>query len=214
MGWVSVRQAEQDQCVDSRPWEPRFAAITERELLLFARAPWTRDDWARPRTALPIAMTRLVRYRLSPPEAPPSAPITFTTRTGTQRGVASVQWRVGTPRELASWSRTVVLAAQAAVAQVDEIVFECRWRNCPVLLSMQHENGLTLRSAPGLARGKVLWHYSFDKLTDTWDDDRATVRLTFGDREIMELDMGASPKPFVFALHTCLSSKVERLATS
>ena len=29
-----------------------------------------------------------------------------------------------------------------------------------------------------------------------------------------DLDMGSSPKPFVFALHNCLSSKVDRLGPS
>ena len=47
------RGARQD-----REWEARFAAVTDRELLLFARAPWMAEEWARPVTALPIAMTR------------------------------------------------------------------------------------------------------------------------------------------------------------
>ena len=41
-----------------RDWDARFAAVTDRELLLFSRVPWMAEEWARPVTALPIAMTR------------------------------------------------------------------------------------------------------------------------------------------------------------
>ena len=60
---------------------------------------------------------------------------------------------------------------------------ECRWRGCTALLSLQHETGLTLRSPASGGRGLVLWRHSFDKLTDTWDDDNTVVRLTFSGRE-------------------------------
>ena len=67
----------------------------------------------------------LVRYRLTPTDCPPSPsePITFTTRTGTRRGVTAVQWRVETPRDLANWSRAVVQATHAAVGDMQQLVF-------------------------------------------------------------------------------------------
>ena len=66
-----------------------------------------------------------MRYRLTPTEGSPSPsePITFTTRTGTRRGVTSAQWRVETPRDLATWSRAVVQATHAAVADMQQLVF-------------------------------------------------------------------------------------------
>ncbi|XP_037088407.1 beta-1-syntrophin-like isoform X2 [Pollicipes pollicipes] len=214
MGWVCVRFTEQDQSLDNRPWEQRFAAVTEREVLMFAKVPWTLEAWAAPQAAYPLIMTRFVRYRLTPGDAPPSPaePITFTTRTGTRHGVTSVQWRVETPRDLASWSRTVVQATHAAVADLQQIQFDCRWKGQDARLTMQFEDGLTLRPAADPAgAAAALWHYSFDKLVDSSDDNRSTVLLNFGKNEVMEVEFGSSPKPFVFALHTCLSAKVERL---
>ena len=66
-----------------------------------------------------------MRYRLTPTDGPPSPsePITFTTRTGTRRGVTAAQWRVETPRDLATWSRGVVQATHAAVADMQQLVF-------------------------------------------------------------------------------------------
>ncbi|KAF0300195.1 Beta-1-syntrophin [Amphibalanus amphitrite] len=216
MGWVRVRSTEQDQSLDNRPWEQRFAAVTERELLLFNKVPWTLEAWAAPAVALPLFMTRLVRYRLTPTDGPPSPsePITLTTRTGTRRGVTAVQWRVETPRDLATWSRAVVQATHSAVADLQQLVFDCRWKGQDARLTMHFENGLTLRPAtdPAAPLPEALWHYSFDKLLDSGDDNRSVVHLNFGKGEMQELDfLGSSPKPFVFALHTFLSAKVERL---
>ena len=70
----------------------------------------------------------LATYRLPPPSSLPcSAANLLVTRTGTQRGVSSLLWLLETPRELASWSRTLVQAAHTAVELVDDIVFG-RWR--------------------------------------------------------------------------------------
>ena len=51
---------------------------------------------------------------------------------------------------------------------------------------MQFENGLTLRPAsdPAAAPPAALWHYSFDKLLDSSDDNRSVVQLNFGKGEM------------------------------
>ena len=51
---------------------------------------------------------------------------------------------------------------------------------------MQFENGLTLRPAVSAAAPlpEALWHYSFDKLLDSSDDNRSLVHLNFGKGEL------------------------------
>ena len=51
---------------------------------------------------------------------------------------------------------------------------------------MQFENGLTLRPVSDAAAPPpaALWHYSFDKLLDSSDNNRSLVQLNFGKGEL------------------------------
>ena len=56
MGWV----AEQVQMPDVRrlEWKPVFAALTDKDILLYDMVPWTCDDWASPYISHPLLATR------------------------------------------------------------------------------------------------------------------------------------------------------------
>jgi beta-syntrophin len=39
-------------------WQPTFAVLTDRELLLYDSAPWSLDMWTKPNARIPLLMTR------------------------------------------------------------------------------------------------------------------------------------------------------------
>ena len=58
MGWLS----EQVQMPDVRrlEWKPVFAALTDKDILLYDTVPWSCEDWASPYISHPLLATRLV----------------------------------------------------------------------------------------------------------------------------------------------------------
>ena len=60
MGWLS----EQVQMPDSnRPeWKPVFAALTDKDILLYDMVPNSCDDWNQPYISHPLLATRLVEH--------------------------------------------------------------------------------------------------------------------------------------------------------
>lgn len=39
-------------------WQPVFAALTDRDLLVYDAVPWSLDGWTKPRARVPLIMTR------------------------------------------------------------------------------------------------------------------------------------------------------------
>ncbi|CAH1778809.1 unnamed protein product, partial [Owenia fusiformis] len=247
MGWL----AEQIHNEQGNPtWKPVFAAITEKDLLLFNAAPWQREDWSKPFQSHPLLSTRVAHvgrpltpsgedetgilaaktvgddgkekdiFRLvhSGKHITPmgnSDILTFGTRTGSRQGVEAHVFRVGTQKDLSSWSRAFINGAHSAAVLAKEITCAATWQNQDCRLTLHFENGFSLINPKNGGQDKrssnIIWAHPYEKLRMSADDGNRLLWLDFGDEGEQELDLHGCPKPIVFVLHTFLSAKVHRL---
>ncbi|CAH8490987.1 unnamed protein product [Dicrocoelium dendriticum] len=208
-------------------WKPVFAALSDRDLLLYDTAPTTKEEWANPSQAHPLIATRLVQSNPRPPglgephPQPPGNMVTFSTRTGSKHGVESHTFAVSTPDDLNSWCAAIVIGSHAAVAAAREVVVTCRWQQQDCRLTLNHDSGVTLSArqpcleysnavTPASSFTHVLWHFPYERLRSTVDDGRSILWMDFGIDNEYELDMLGCPKPVVFILHNILSAKLKR----
>lgn len=217
MGWLS-EQVHLGGDSSHTEWKPVFVALTEKDMLLYMAAPWSREDWSAPVMSHPLLATRLVHSGQGSNHIQ-NEEMTFGTRTGTRKGVEAHMFRVETPRELANWSRSLVQGSHDAAALIKEINCAVTWRDQEARLTVHFENGFTLTHArvnEGNDRSQVLWYFPFEKLKRSADDGQRMLWLEFGadesDQELdLELDLHGCPKPVVFVMHTFLSAKTTRL---
>ncbi|KAA3676272.1 uncharacterized protein DEA37_0001202 [Paragonimus westermani] len=215
-------------------WKPVFAALSDRDLLLYDTAPTTKEEWANPSQAHPLIATRLVRLDTKRPvmnshsnnggsqtasaqPQPPGDMVTFCTRTGSKHGVESHTFAVSTLDDLDIWCAAVMDGAHSAVAAAREVVITCRWQQQDCRLTLHYDSGIALTtrqtcneygSSSGI--GHVVWQFPYEKLRSTADDGRNLLWIDFGTDGEYELDMLGCPKPVVFILHNILSAKVIR----
>ncbi|XP_066921663.1 beta-1-syntrophin-like [Clytia hemisphaerica] len=210
MGWL----AEQVQMPDSNrlEWKPVFAALTDKDILLYDITPLSCEDWASPYISHPLLATRLVH---SGPTGNNTmgAELTFSTRTGTRNGVECHLFRVERPKELTTWSHALVNGAHHAAALIKEINCAVTWNGVECRLTLHWENGFLLtRAKTDTETESVLWSNPYERLRSSSDDAKRLLWLDFGDNDgEQELDLHGCPKPVVFVLHTFLSSKTSRL---
>lgn len=57
MGWLS-EQVHLGGDSSHTEWKPVFVALTEKDMLLYVAAPWSRDDWSAPVMSHPLLATR------------------------------------------------------------------------------------------------------------------------------------------------------------
>lgn len=59
MGWLSeqIHLGGESTRMD---WKPVFMALTEKDMLLYEAAPWSKEDWSAPYLSHPLLATRLV----------------------------------------------------------------------------------------------------------------------------------------------------------
>lgn len=57
MGWLS-EQVHLGGDSSHTEWKPVFVALTEKDMLLYETAPWSRDDWSAPVMSHPLLATR------------------------------------------------------------------------------------------------------------------------------------------------------------
>lgn len=57
MGWLS-EQVHLGGDSSHTDWKPVFIALTEKDMLLYVAAPWSRDDWSSPVMSHPLLATR------------------------------------------------------------------------------------------------------------------------------------------------------------
>ncbi|CAL8081936.1 unnamed protein product [Calicophoron daubneyi] len=219
-------------------WKPVFAALSDRDLLLYDTAPTTKEEWANPSQAHPLIATRLVRLdsknsvnersiAQSPSliPQPPGDMLIFSTRTGSKNGVEAHTFAVSTAEDLNSWCTAIVDGGHAAVAAAREVVITCRWQQQDCRLTLHYDNGITLSLrqpmndyAPQSIRSpisnQVIWRFPYERLRSTADDGRNLLWIDFGADGEFELDMLGCPKPVVFILHNMLSAKVARRGLS
>ncbi|PAA94019.1 hypothetical protein BOX15_Mlig003822g1 [Macrostomum lignano] len=198
MGWL----AEQVHDDSGHPgWRPAFCAISDRDILLYEAAPASREAWSSPMHQHPLLATRLV------PTARQATYWLFGTRTGGRLGVEAHVFRVETEADLAAWSRTLVDAAHSAVESAQEVAVACRYAGHDCRLVLHADCGFSMREA---ASGRQLWCLPYESLRRSADDGQRLAWLDFGEQGQFELDLLGCPKPFVFILHTILSSKLHR----
>ena len=62
MGWLSEQVHLGGESMD---WKPVFTALTEKDMLLYEAAPWSKEDWSAPFLSHPLLATRSVHHLLS-----------------------------------------------------------------------------------------------------------------------------------------------------
>jgi len=214
MGWLSEQTQMHE--VNRLEWKPVFAALTDKDMLLYDVAPVTLDDWAQHYISHPLLATRLVH---SGSTGNAATELTFSTRTGTRNGVECHLFRVERTKELATWCRALVEGAHNAAALIKEINCSVSWNGEACRLVLHWEDGFILtKDSKGETdddmneSGAVIWKYPYERLRCSSDDAKGLLWLDFGGEEgEQELDLGGCPKPVVFVLHTFLSGKTSRL---
>ncbi|XP_057291438.1 beta-1-syntrophin-like [Hydractinia symbiolongicarpus] len=207
MGWL----AEQVTMPDSNrlEWKPVYAALTDKDILLYDMVPLSCEDWAQPYISHPLLATRLVHSGATGSNALHGAELTFSTRTGTRNGVECHLFRVERPKELATWSHALVEGAHNAASLIKEINCAVTWNGQDCRLTLHWENGFLLT---GVNDNDIIWSYPYEKLRCSSDDAKRLLWLDFGGEDgEQELDLHGCPKPVVFVLHTFLSGKTSRL---
>nr|CAH8873612.1 unnamed protein product [Trichobilharzia regenti] len=122
-------------------WKPVFAALSDRDLLLYDTAPTSKEEWANPVQAHPLIATRVVPIDLRKSNLndlgtqneigrrhPPADMVTFLTRTGSKHGVESHTFAVSNQEDLITWSNAIIEGAHMAVAAAQEVVITCSGR--------------------------------------------------------------------------------------
>ncbi|KAL3860073.1 hypothetical protein ACJMK2_010241 [Sinanodonta woodiana] len=209
IGWLA-EQLLNEQGAPS--WKPVFIALTDKDLLMYDIAPWSKEEWATPFQTHPLLATRLVHSGRHTNPTTGADILTFGARSGTRNGVETHIFRVETQRDLAYWSRAIVQGSHGAALLVKEVSCPVLWQGQKSKLTLHYENGFTLYkpTADG-QRGPVLWYFPYEKLRMSADDGHRLLWLDFGEDGEQELDLESCPKPLVFVLHTFLSAKVSRL---
>ena len=64
MGWLS-EQVHLGGDSSHTEWKPVFVALTEKDMLLYVAAPWSREDWSAPVMSHPLLATRWVKFGLT-----------------------------------------------------------------------------------------------------------------------------------------------------
>ncbi|KAI1303138.1 Beta-1-syntrophin [Halotydeus destructor] len=212
-GWVYEKNQKQ-----ASKWKSTFLVMTARDILIYNVVPWTLEAWSSPMRCFPLIHTRstcegssLNGYKTISRNSVHSSEdvITFTVRVGTRVGVDQRVYKVDTHRELATWTRHLVEGAQLAALSLSRISFDCVYEGNECTLTISMEKGIFMQDA---AAQKLLWQYSFDQVVRSSDDNKRLVVLKFtnNDKEF-EIDMLQGSKPFIFTLHTFISTKIAKL---
>ncbi|XP_052714944.1 beta-1-syntrophin-like [Crassostrea angulata] len=223
IGWLSEQLMNEQ---GSLTWKPVFIALTDKDVLLYDTAPWSKEEWATPFQSHPLLATRLVHSgRLSNPVSG-SDVLTFGTRCGTRNGVETHIFRVETQRDLAYWSRALVQGSHGVAAIIKEVTCPVKWQGGDARLTIHYDSGFTLHTVvpsegpePSTSTPTtVAWSYPYEKLRMTGDDGHRLLWLEFSDGSEQELDLGTCPKPIlterVRVLEQVLLSKFLMVLTS
>jgi len=179
MGWL----ADQTQVHETNrlEWKPVFAALTDKDMLLYDVVPATSDDWGQAYISHPLLATRLVHSGTTGT----GTELTFSTRTGTRNGVECHLFRVERTKELATWSHALVEGAHNAAALIKEINCSVSWNGEACRLVLHWEDGfvLTKDSKDEEIENAVIWRYPYERLRCSSDDAKHLLWLDFGARK-------------------------------
>ncbi|KAG8437524.1 hypothetical protein GDO86_008290 [Hymenochirus boettgeri] len=178
LGWVAEQVSHDD---GRQAWRPVLAAVSQKDFLLFDSMPSDWEEWARPKSRLPLISTRLVHS--GPGHSSPSlgSHLTFGTRTGCPQGVDMRVFRVETQRDLSAWTRALVQGCHTSAELTREVTVSCMLRGEEVSLAIHYDTGFTIcRGGP---IGPMLHRYPFEKLRLSADDGIRNLYLDFGGPE-------------------------------
>uniref|UniRef100_A0A8C2CQM8 Syntrophin alpha 1 n=1 Tax=Cyprinus carpio TaxID=7962 RepID=A0A8C2CQM8_CYPCA len=202
MGWIIEQGSER----------PIVAVLTDRDLLLYASLPDSKETLNSPDKSYPLITTRLVHSGPGKSSSLHDSELTFGLRLGTKQGVETHLFRVDTAKDLSTWTHLLVEGCHSAAELVQEVTTACSWNGKSCMLSVHIDKGFSLFTEEAGVRRTVLLQQPFERLRMSSDDGVRMMFLDFGgpDAEI-QLDLHSCPKTIVFIIHSFLSAKVKRL---
>ncbi|GAU95284.1 hypothetical protein RvY_06930 [Ramazzottius varieornatus] len=217
IGWM----AEKVYMDGQQQLKPVFAAITDKQMMVFDSVPWTKDEWATPGFACELIATRVLHAptgsrnntlssKASSKLDLSSEPITFQIRTGTRHGIERHLFQLQTCRDLSAWVKAIIQGTFRAVELTKESSWSCNWQGQDARLTLHFEEGFILLSG-NASRRDIYWQQPFEKLRATADDGKHILYLEFIDStDPYVIDLKSSPKPAVFLIHSFLAAKLHR----
>ncbi|XP_015814688.2 alpha-1-syntrophin [Nothobranchius furzeri] len=205
LGWL----AEQ---VSHGPERPVLAVLTEKDLLLYPAFPESKEIMINPTKRHPLITTRLVHS--GPGKSSPllDSELSFGLRSGTKQGVETHVFRVGSAKELSTWTHLLVEGCHNAAELIKEVTADCSWNGKDCTLGVHINDGFTLFTEEMGVRKNILLQQPFERLRMSSDDGVRMMFLDFGGPEAeIQLDLKCCPKTLVFIIHSFLSAKVKRL---
>ncbi|OWA53582.1 Beta-1-syntrophin [Hypsibius exemplaris] len=217
IGWM----AEKVHMDGMTQLKPVFAALTDKQFMVFDSVPWTKEEWATPGFSCELIATRVlhsptgsrnntISRTLKGDSHAGETPITFQLRIGTRHGIEYHVFKLETCRDLSSWVKSVIQGTFRAVELTEEVSWSCSWQGHDAKLTLHFEEGFALMTGSS-SRRDVFWQQPFEKLRSTADDAKRLLYLEFVDStEPYVIDLKMSPKPAVFVIHSFLAAKLQR----
>ncbi|KAM6979858.1 alpha-1-syntrophin isoform 2-T2 [Aplochiton taeniatus] len=199
LGWITEQK-------------PVLAVLTDKDLFLYPTLPDSKEGLSSPTKSHPLITTRLVHS--GPGKSSPllDSELSFGLRTGTKQGVETHLFRVGSAKDLSTWTHLLVEGCHNAAELIQEVTTACSWNGKQCTLGVHIDEGFTLFTEEMGVRKSVLLQQPFERLRMSSDDGVRMIFLDFGGPEAeIQLDLHSCPKTIVFIIHSFLSAKVKRL---
>uniref|UniRef100_A0A672NCV9 Syntrophin alpha 1 n=2 Tax=Sinocyclocheilus grahami TaxID=75366 RepID=A0A672NCV9_SINGR len=202
IGWIIEQGSER----------PILAVLTDRDLLLYAYLPDSKETLNSPDKSYPLITTRLVHSGPGKSSSVHDSELTFGLRLGTKQGVETHLFRVDMAKDLSTWTHLLVEGCHSAAELMQEVTTACSWNGKSCMLSVHIDKGFSLFTEEAGVRRNVLLQQPFERLRMSSDDGIRMMFLDFGGPEAeIQLDLHSCPKTIVFIIHSFLSAKVKRL---
>lgn len=176
-----------------------FAAVTDRDLCIYDRVPWTTESWT-----CPLYSYSLLHIRVIMGVSLNGTSDSFSLRIGVRNGT---EVRVMRSLEASLWAQQVTDATCRLVKRLTCVTFPCVFRSNDCILTIDVNRGFELRTSES---GKILCKYPLADLARCSDDGVRTLLMQFNDTSL-ELEMLHGPRPFVFTLHAFLAARLVEL---
>lgn len=179
---------------------PVFVAVTDRELCIYDRVPWTTESWTCPLYSYSLLHIRAI-MGVSSNGTADSLSLRIGARNGTEQ-------RIMRTLEASLWAQQVTDATCRLCKRLKCVKFPCVFRGKDCTLILDIHRGFELRTSEA---GKILCKYELSDLAQCSDDSVRILLIQFKDGLALELEMLHGPRPFVFAMHSFMSARVVEL---
>jgi len=139
LGWLTDMSCARSPTISRSPLDNScsrtFVVVTDRDILLFSKVPWTRDEWLSPSDSFSLLHVRFIPNSCSPvsssdmSSSSPSSSITppsgtsFSLRIGTQSGIQYKFFRTETQSDLTVWAKFIVKGSHDVAMSTREVAF-------------------------------------------------------------------------------------------